>query len=560
MLRPIFFILFIFIPFFLEGLGIWVDRRIFLLYYSSIPSFFYIYTSFIFKKIKIPLMAGLLYFLFLFFSAISTLFFSLDKHVSFELFFLHYSSFLLFLFFYNFKKSTVLLSCYLPIILGFLFTVYSFLLPFFKSKGFTSLIPLFEKQFVFASYTNHNHLGDFLGLLVLVTFYYLIHKKWSALPFFLFFFGIMMLSFSRSAYLAFFIVFILILFFYRKNISTLILPFVLFILSLMLFATFIISIQVPINSPFYKIQTLLKTSLDVSPRETISARDIYFKQAFISINKYPFFGIGSGNFLIASKSNVISSNSSDSAHNIILELATEQGLFATIFFLLFIFLITKHALTNSSLSGFLFLYLLINFQTDYTYQVYSLFLFWIILSSLSYSEKNEIEASSSLYGLLCIVPLVILVCISTSSLLLKIGNIEGANNWYPLSKDVYVSAIKKQDNKSSIFIARAEQIAPYDLNIIIESANYYITKGNKQKALSYYERVYSMNKLCSFYFIKRIYTLKKEVQSKKIADSFLKGVVLDYEHIFATDVLRKEFSNFCREEKITPCLKIGWNE
>ncbi|MFH0772788.1 MAG: O-antigen ligase family protein, partial [bacterium] len=373
--------LFLLIPSLLEGLGLWVDRRIFLLYFSTISSFFYIYGSFFPVPIKIPLKAGISYVSFLFFLSISTFFFSLDKQTSFELLLLYYSSFLFFIFFYNRKKSTYWFAYYFPIVLGVFFTCYSFLLPFFRQKGLNLLLPVIEKQFVFASYANHNHLGDLMGLLVIILSYYCFQKKWAFVPFFLFFSVILIVSFSRSAYVAFFIVFILMLFYARKRISSFLLPLFFLFLSTIIFITYLTSVQQPVGSPFFTLQTFGKTVLNISPRDTISGRDVFVKQALLSIQKYPLFGIGGGNFIIASQNNIINTVFSDSAHNIFLQLATEQGVFATLCFLLFVFLVLRRVFLSPSLPGFLFLYLLLNFQTDYTYQIYSLFLFWIILSA-----------------------------------------------------------------------------------------------------------------------------------------------------------------------------------
>ncbi|MCX6731066.1 MAG: O-antigen ligase family protein, partial [Candidatus Roizmanbacteria bacterium] len=500
----LFFLLFL-IPSLLEGIGIWVDHRIFLLYFSSIPILFYFYLSTFLKSITIPLKTSILYIFFLLFMTISTFFFSVDKQTSFELLLFYYSSFLLFIFFYNYKKGGKWLSYSFPIVLGIIFTIYSYLLPFFKLKGLHFLLPIGEKQFVFASYVNHNHLGDFLGLFLIILCWYGLQKKWSLLPIFLFFLTIFISSFSRSAYLSFFIVILMMLFYNRNKLSSLILPLVFLLLSSVIFATYMLSIQQPKNSPFYSLQQYGKTTFHMIPRDVLSARDIFIKQALLSIQKSPLFGIGGGNFIVASRNNILNNAQSDSAHNIFFELATEQGLLATFCFILFIFLISKCVLFTPTLPGFLFLYLLFNFQTDYTYQVYSLFLFWIILSSLTFTEKRHISLLPALYGLLCLIPIFILASISTSVHLAKMGDYRNAIKWYPFNKGVYASAIKQSDDQVNIYIRQTEYIAPYDVNINTVIAAYYLQNGDKQKALQYYERIYDNNHLCSFHFIKQIY-------------------------------------------------------
>ena len=131
---------------------------------------------------------------------------------------------------------------------------------------------------------------------------------------------------------------------------------------------------------------------------------------------------------------------------------------------------------------------------------------------------------------------------------------KGTYDWFPEEYKVR-KYIFDTWRKVCVSFGYEEYLTP-----IIESADVYMKEGNKKKALLMYEKAYSANYLCSFLFIKKLYILKKELESQKNADYFLKGVILDYEHIFVTDTLRREFSDFCKDEEISPCPKIGWNE
>lgn len=562
MASQVFIFLSLFVPSLFEGLGLWVDHRVFLFYFSVLSTFLYVSLSFSLKPpehIKIPMRAGLLWIFFLIFSIISTFFFSVDKQVSFEMLLLYYSCFLLFIFFYNYKKITHWYIYYLPVILGVFFTCYSFILPFLKQKGFNFLLPVFEKQFVFASYTGHNHLGDFIGLLLIIFTYLSFKKKLVFLSFFTFFLVILITSFSRSAYWAFFVVFVLMLFHYRKKLSSHLLPLFFFFLALIMFVTYLFSVEQPLNSPFLKVQIYGKRIFNVAPRNIISSRDIYAKQALYSIKEHPFFGVGGGNFLVVSKRNIIMNNFSDSAHNIFLELTTEQGILAAFFFFILVLYISRQALVSPSLPGYLFLYLLLNFQTDYTYQIYSLFVFWIILSALVSAEKKELSISYSLCSFFSIIPLIILVCITTSTLLVQIGKYKSAIQLYPFNNEAYRRAIKSQDDQTEFYIKQGEIMAPYDIGIIANSAEYFLQQGDRHRALLYYEKIYAMNRLCSFYFIKQIYILKRSLYSQKQATYFLRRIVNEYKRIFATNSLREEVADFCREVDMQDCPKVGWN-
>ncbi len=550
-------LIFFFIPSFLEGLGLWVDRRLFLLYFTCISTFFYLFLSFSSKSLKIPFKVTYLFVLFLFFSLISSLLFSLDKQNSFELFLLFYSSFLLFIFFYNYKKEGVNFIYFFCIILGLFLCAYSFCIPFFQQKNWSFLIPTSEKQFVFPFYNNHNHLGDFIGLPLTIALYYILKEKryLNIFPF-LFCFAVIIITSSRSAYLSCFVLCLILLLYFRKTISAKILPVFFIFLSSLVYIAYIISFPQKTDSFFYKPQKYIETILHSPSRNLLEGHDVFIKQAIFSAIKHPLFGVGGGNFLLASVQHNENHAISDSAHNIFFELAAEQGLLATLFFLLLIGLIIKQILKRPSLSGFLFFYLLFNFQTDYTYQIYSFFLLLIIFGSLSYQENKEFPISLSFYGLFCCIPLIVLTCICTSNLMLKMGRPEQAIQWYPLNKEAYINAIDLSQDNTLSYIEKGEQIAPYDGDLILISADFFLRQGNKSKALSYYEKIYELNKYCSFYFVEQIYQLKKDVYSRKEADYFLQRVVYYYRHWNTTHYFRNMFSEFCKKAEIEECPEI----
>lgn len=541
----------------LEGLGLWADRRMFLLFFSTISTACYVLIFSTDSPIKVPLKAGIAYIGFLVFAGTSTFLFSIDKQVSFELLFFYFACFLYFIFFYNYKERFSRYMTYVPIIIGCFYTLYSLSIPLIKKQGWNLLLPTHEKQFVFASYLNHNHLGDYVGLAVVFFAYYLFQKKWIAVfPLFISFF-VLILSFSRSAYTALFGTLLFIVLSTRKKFSILTASLLGGFLILIMLSFYLISTKQPINSPFFGAQSFIKKTFKVSPRNTIPARDIFIQQSIISIKNHPLFGIGGGNFSFASKHNIIEGNLSDSAHTIFLELATEQGLISTFFFLFFLILIIGNVISNPSLPGYFFIYLLINFQSDYTYQIYGLFLIWVIFIGLSYAEKREIHLPNALFGVLCIAPLFCFACINTSALLVKMDNIEGAIRWYPYNKNAYLSAIKKSHIKSPIYIKAAEQIAPHDLGVAYEAANYYFKQGDAKKALSYYYSIFEDNNLCSFEIVKKIYLLKIKLNSQQAAYDFLNAVAHAYKNVYITSDFKREFIELCRIGKAEKCPQFG---
>ena len=64
------------------------------------------------------------------------------------------------------------------------------------------------------------------------------------------------------------------------------------------------------------------------------------------MKEYPLFGIGAGNFLKASLKYNVGNNISDSAHNIFLEVATEQGIPAALLLLAIALLVLSSILNH----------------------------------------------------------------------------------------------------------------------------------------------------------------------------------------------------------------------
>jgi O-antigen ligase len=245
-------------------------------------------------------------------------------------------------------------------------------------------------QLVFPLYSNHNHLGDFLGIPLIWLFYDWINKKdkidlltfFLFLPFFIF-------SFLRSAYLDFLIIggFI---FLKNKNLnhqkrkfglSFLIGVFLVFVLT---------QREIYQIKPLDQLPPLFKKIINFEPRSFFSGRPEYFSQGIKGFLERPFFGWGLGNYIYPSQK-YVSQNLSQvsSALNLPLTLLVELGIFGFFLFLFFVILIIKEINYQEKPIYFLFSYLSLNFLTDYTYSIYGLFLFWFLLGGLSIKEKKK---------------------------------------------------------------------------------------------------------------------------------------------------------------------------
>ncbi len=313
--------------------------------------------------LKIPKKITYLWFFYSFFYLISC-FLSTDKLMSFKHFFLSQSVFFIFIYFFN--QPNLLKN-----IINKKF-FYFFSLIFINSLLFKDqlLSLIFIKKsdynFFYSHVEKHNHLGDFLGLSLIIS---LIKNNYLlSLIFFIF----LIISHSRSAFFSFFLTiffYLKTLDFFRKNQywwKNYLLIFLLIFLNLSIF--------------YYQ-------RFDI-----FNSRQYYFLQGLSGFLEKPIFGWGYGNFInISLKYSVFFHNPYNQsltgvAHNIFLENLTGLGIFSFVFFVLLIYEFLKNAQKNTFF--YLFLYLLVLFQFDYIYVMPNLYLLFLILPSLFYKEKS----------------------------------------------------------------------------------------------------------------------------------------------------------------------------
>ena len=144
--------------------------------------------------------------------------------------------------------------------------------------------------------------------------------------------------------------------------------------------------SLPSHTPSFLIK-----NVGLNPnKEDTGRRPDYFLQGLLSVQKSPLIGIGPDNFIYASRANSADSNRDItlSAHNILLEVLVGQGLLGAIpFFGLIAFFIIH---SRKTALFFAFLAMLINFQTDYTYQIYSFLLLFVVILGTIVSKDHEI--------------------------------------------------------------------------------------------------------------------------------------------------------------------------
>ena len=312
---------------------------------------------------------------------------------------LYASCFFAFLYTYNNKETIKRFIPPLIFTLSFLFSLYSLLTinySLFPTPGH-------GYQFVASRFGSHNHLADFLLLPLIICFYYLFSGRTKNspaqslltiiyslltilfLPYFLF-------SYSRSAYLSLMIVLAVMTwgFVKSKTFKPALTSLGLFILTITLSVLFLFSTSEYFarSGVFTTTNETLNRQNNLSYKTPFGGRGEYVREALFSILERPLLGVGPGNFVVASKEfNPIAGLWTESAHNIFLDITAENGVIAGVVFILLI----AELLGRSKKNVFFYMALamLLNFQTDYTYRIFSFMLLFFTLLGLSYSEESR---------------------------------------------------------------------------------------------------------------------------------------------------------------------------
>ena len=545
----------LFVSFIAEGIGFTLLKG-FVFPYFFLPGLLFFYYFFRKKTFFLPPRLSLSYGLFFIFSLVSTFFFSVDKEVSFGLNILYLTGFLLFLFFYNNKNALGRGFIKQVIIYGSIIFTSVFLLNFYLKK-----VPLNQFQLVFPYYgTLHNHLGDFLGLALVFFVFYFLNKKPNKYVYLLIFFPFILISFSRSALVALLATTAVI--FIKNKLSIRLFSrkaLLIAVIAVLAVVFFFGTVKEAKNQPIIgKVYNLLETTFDVSSKDFGAGRLEYLKQAYLGFLERPFFGVGAGNFgFVSKKYSAYSSAGTSAAHNIILETLIDNGIFSAGFFLVFILLLVVSIFRKNRLENYLMLYLLLNFQTDYTYRISTFLILFMILAGLVYEEKKPVNFNFG-FGFLSIIIIIVCELILAGWIFFKTGLTEKAFYTYPLNKSVYPNFINSKKNKGCLFSLKYANfyyyLSPGDIPTLEFLSKFYENCGNKKMALKTIETAVENNKFISLPITKRFYFLKKEIEGKEKADRSFLTIFERFKSVFwQSQVFENKVREFCREENIVGC-------
>ncbi len=413
----------------------------------------------------------------LFFLTISTFGFSIHITTSLEKLLLFISCFLLFLASSQYKKNDSFV--FLPILL--VVAVYTGLyisklfgwipLPFLTTGGYQMVLPTTD---------SHNHLGDLIGLAIIMA-PFIFSSKYAQKVLLYLFVPILILSFSKSALLSLGVTF-LVAFFIEVDVEK---------KHKMLFDMFrslyviipvimIYSSEFSHNRIIEPIQKYASYAFQIIPKPLLSMRDVYFSQVitFISrmIPEQIGFGLGLGNFSYLSSSVVTDINYKiGSAHNFILNLFVEGGLLSVLWIIFFFTLVVFGGLKKKIFAVLPVIYILINFQTDYTYQI-PLMLFLLFFYA---GQVHTHYSTSSLSPRILLVFLLVGV-VSYAVIFSQLNTHK--NNLTKLT--TYLSSVGKAENKHTLYPAliALEKESPYEEMTLLRIAKLYnLTKNYNEE-------------------------------------------------------------------------------
>lgn len=339
----------------LDALALKGVKTIEYLFVLQAPIFLFLVDYIQKKSLKIPKFFFILQLLFLTFFIIANIF-SLNKDNMFYGIGLYTGLILISIYSYNHKKELE------PTLkkLIFIFSLIFVTMNLFK----TQIIRLFPSFGVnnshLISYTSltHNHLGSFLILPLIILIFEMLDKKptWKKLLSFFVIFLTYIFSYSRTAYLSLIVTLILLVYLIFKKFRHIIKKIVVVSLLISIFFLFFS----PVLTKYLFKEKGVKTSFGY--------REIYYKKAIIGFLKKPFFGWGMGNYYKIEYTDKQNPKiGSVYSHNIFLDMLSENGIFTLVAFILMI----SYGLFfgKKNLYYYLFIALLVNFQTHFTYSI-----------------------------------------------------------------------------------------------------------------------------------------------------------------------------------------------
>jgi hypothetical protein len=337
-------------------------------------------------------------------------------------------------------------------------------------------------QFILRIHQEHNHLGDIAGLgfiAVLINPTNIFVDALLVLTAAI----IMIVSFSKSAFLGVLIVFLVLAIQKRGK-------YIYGFIVTLLISGIVISIYTQEFSKFPLIKTgqkIMTTYLHLKPKPLLSTRNLYFEQAFFVWKSAPLaqflFGYGLGNYIYPSlKTGKTLDVTPTETHNIFLSIFIESGFLSLFWFLFFCAssLYLGYKLRNPSL--YFYVYLLINFQTDFTYVIPFFMLLFFFFASQGIYKKEKTSNEKLLLRIGCIVILTITTISVISYFFVK-------KEKKKLDAQLIQAVISQNKSQVYLTIRNLERLTPYEESELIRWSSIQEAMGNTSEAVRLIEKI-----------------------------------------------------------------------
>lgn len=518
------FLIYVGLAVLLEGLGLPYSRHIVSRMVMLMPGLVVFLVLLTKRHLVWPKTIGALFLAWLSANAAS-MFFATNYQASFEQVLVYAGMFSAFLYSYRNRD----LGKQLPgliLILGVLLSLYSLYLNTpWPIRKIALPIPGDGYSLVYSTFPLHNHLGDFLSMAAIVCLFFLIQGKNKVLNIILLtsFLPLIVLSYSRSAYLSLGLTTVVILFYLIKH------RLKRNLLFLILSAALVGSVLVAGLSVTREFGPWRPKVLQSAEKSTLGSHAEYLRQGLLSFTERPVFGVGPGNYIYASQRHTaIPFEWVESGLNLFADQFVEGGLLAGTFFLLIMAKLLRRG-QKKEMAFFLFVNLFINFQTDYTSRIFSLMLLFFVLGGLTYArEENETALSPQIITVWAGVALIIFQLMFVHELLYRSGAHTAALLAYPVNPRPYQQLIIRNllDGKSrqSLFLLQVyEKLRAGDASYQSDIGYIYLRLNEKRSALDRFSQAYYWHPYEGRNLYRQVYRLKKDIEGKDEAEAFARS-------------------------------------
>jgi len=401
-------------------------------------------------------------------------------------------------------------------------------------------------QFILRIQNEHNHLGDFAGIAFVATLLNPLH--WiPTILFLLFTVGIMAVSFSKSAFLGVLVVFFVLAI--QKKGKYLLGFLIILLISLITIAIYTKEFSgIPLIQSSQKIMT---QTLHLNPKPLLSVRDSYYPQVFRAWKSAPLeqflFGYGPGNYIYPSvKTGVTTDLTPAETHNIFLSIFIESGFLSLFWFLIFCIVILFVGLKQKNPSVYLFLYLLVNFQTDYTYIIPFFMVLFFFFAGQSVYKKDKSRREKIIMGIFFSIILIYTIYSGVTYFSLK-------QNKNMLETQLTQATIQQDKKTVQQTLKSLEELTPYEESELVKWSSIQEAFGNAPEAIRLLEKlsVYSPR----WYLLYLPHQLDLQKKSNIDLNKYLMERKKDFAKFPFTKEEKKQLNTLCETYAKISCVE-----